>query len=68
MRDNRDKRPLRRPPSLPYAVLMTPRSNPTADRTPPAEWLHCGLISPQSGLETPRFGPELASFAPGAQE
>ena len=66
---NRDKRPLRpsapAPLRCPYDPALEP---PNADRTPPAERLHCGLISPQIGLKTPRFGPELASFAPAAQE
>ena len=42
-----------------------------ADRTPPVGgslWPHFGLIQPQIGLKTPRFGPELASSAAGAQE
>ena len=42
-----------------------------ADRMPPVGgsiWPHFGLIQPQIGLKTPRFGPELASSAAGAQE
>ncbi len=46
-------------------------SAPTADQTPlvgGSIWLHFGLIQPQIGLKTPRFGPELASSPAGAQE
>ena len=45
-------------------------SAPAADRTPRVGgsiWPHFGLIQPQIGLKTPRFGPELASSSAGAQ-
>ena len=42
-----------------------------ADHAPPVggfNWPHFGLIQPQIGLKTPRFGLELASSPAGAQE
>ena len=57
--------PLAPPAPFSLSCPYDPRASASAaDRTPPVG----GSIRPQISLKTPRFGPELASSAAGAQE
>ena len=55
-----DKRPLRRPPPLPYAVPMTPALQPQREPTPPdgggSIWPHFSSFRPQNAPFRPQFG------------
>ena len=63
-----DNRPLRGAPPLPYAVSMTPRSNPTTDGRPLPAAPPFGLIPASKAPKTPQTSLKPAHPPAGAQE